>query len=273
MPFIIPNETGGVYDSSKQCEPDQGDFDVLGRTGSGTGVLSGCEVSPNNPLSMTVVVSPGFIRTNNSLPIAIGGGTVPLQTADATHPRFDLICVDTTTGGLVAPTSGDGKGAPAENPVFPPIGSNRVLLAVVFVPAGATQITGQRIIDKRISVPQMYMAGLSRSSSYVHNDNPVSFTTVDFDFPSGFANLNSNQLVVPVTGVYAVSAGIVYSSSSKIMTRVLVNGAPRQVSSLVEGEGSMAGVLLLTINDILTLSSGGGGITITAARLAAARLH
>jgi microcystin-dependent protein len=142
MPFNIPNAADA--EDQTQAQPDSRDFSaMIAAAFSGTGVVSGCAVTPQGTPNMTVAVAAGSVAVTGTT-VAVTGGNVTITTANATNPRFDLICVDNTgTKSAVAGTA-------AASPVFPdPAG--KVVLAAVRVPAAATSINAAKIVDKRLA--------------------------------------------------------------------------------------------------------------------------
>jgi hypothetical protein len=98
-----------------------------------------------------------YIATNYSLGAA---ETHTLSVGDGTNDRWDTVYFDTATQ-----TSGVREGTPAQNPVAPDIQSDEVLLAVVYVPSGATDVPDSDILNWR--------AKFSNEAEEVHyNDTP-----------------------------------------------------------------------------------------------------
>ena len=161
MGFKVPNDPTALVNPATyvvQAQLDQGDFDVLVASHYGTGVLSGCAVTPTNSgVSMNVNVAAGVtvaqsaastVTATNNVTIAAGGGN---------GTRIDLVVV----GGLGVQVL---PGTAAANPDYPTLtfdgngNLTQVVLAAVTVPVNATSITPTNIIDKRVwrrlSTPQ-----------------------------------------------------------------------------------------------------------------------
>jgi len=142
MPFNIPNAADA--EDVTQAQPDSRDFNaMIAAAFAGTGIVSGCAVTAQGTPNMTVAVAAGTVAVNG-VQASVTGGNVTIAAANATNPRFDLICVDNTgTKSAVAGTA-------AAAPVFPdPAG--KVVLAAVRVPAAASAINSQKIVDKRLN--------------------------------------------------------------------------------------------------------------------------
>lgn len=145
MPFTKPNQTAALYPA--QARLFSTDFDVLADGYAGIGVLgTGCAVTAQGSPNMTVAVAAGVIRvgTTNA---TVTGGNVTITTADATNPRIDLV-VSNSSGTLSAVA-----GTAAATPLEPARSASTVVLAQVYVPAGATTITTPQIYDMRILLP------------------------------------------------------------------------------------------------------------------------
>ena len=139
--FNIPNSADAEHVS--QAQPDSRDFSgILVPAFQGTGIITGCAVTPQGSPNMTVAVAAGQIAIGGAA-IAVTGGNVTIVAADGTNARFDLICVDNTGAKSAV------AGVPAPAPVFPdPAG--KVVIAAVRVPAGVASINAAKIVDKRV---------------------------------------------------------------------------------------------------------------------------
>jgi hypothetical protein len=158
MTFTIPNEAdAGV---AAQAGPDKVDFDILSAGAGQNGVVIGCAVTAQGSPDMTVAVAAGSVIVRE-LVASVTAGNVTITTANATNPRFDLICVDS------AGTKSTVAGTAAASPVFPdPAG--KVVLAAVYVPANDTTINANQITDKRVLVvPPRDRRGLSQLSNCI----------------------------------------------------------------------------------------------------------
>jgi hypothetical protein len=98
-----------------------------------------------------------YIATNYTLGAA---ETHTLSAGDGTNDRWDTVYFDTATQ-----TSGVREGTPAQNPVAPDIQNDEALLAVIYVPSGATDVPDSDILNWR--------AKFSNEAEEVHyNDTP-----------------------------------------------------------------------------------------------------
>lgn len=105
----------------------------------GTAVMSGCEVSATGT-SRTVSITAGSVQINGEV-IAVSAGSVTLDTGSM-FDRYDLISVDASGSKIVT------KGATKRKCPTQP--ANTCLLAIVFVPAGATVIATGNVYDARM---------------------------------------------------------------------------------------------------------------------------
>lgn len=142
--FTILNANDATY--GPQAEVDTVDFEALARGIEGNGIVSGCEVTVQS--GTTVSVAAGTVRFGAAT-ASVGAGNIGPLTADATFPRFVLIVV-TSSGGL-----GSIVGTPDASPTFPSMAgfTDRVPVAAVYVPASASSLTADNIVDKRVIVP------------------------------------------------------------------------------------------------------------------------
>jgi len=168
MPFNIPNAADA--EDVTQAQPDSRDFSaMISAAFSGTGVVSGCAVTAQATPNMTVAVAAGTVAINTTT-AAVTGANVTITAANATNPRFDLICV--AAAGVLSAVAGTAAAAP----VFPdPAG--KVVLAAVRVPAAATAINSQKIVDKRLQAVLPTTLGTGSITSGMIADS----TIVDVD--------------------------------------------------------------------------------------------
>lgn len=121
-------------------------------------------VTQNTPAGLSVLVSSGWAaivgttQANMGTYVGFNDGTVTLSinTADATNPRIDLVCMTVNdayyTGSLNNVILQVIAGTPAGSPVAPTLPANSISLATVAVGAGATSIIDANITDTRVLV-------------------------------------------------------------------------------------------------------------------------
>lgn len=112
----------------------------LFRRGKGTAIA---EVTAGSGLSVNVALGRAWIDGARWEVAAVSN--LALATADATHPRFDLVVMEVNSD---IPSYAVVTGTPAAIPAEPSLASNQVALARVRVNAGATTPTS--ISDRRI---------------------------------------------------------------------------------------------------------------------------
>ena len=110
----------------------------------GTAVMSGCEVSATGT-SRTVSITAGSVQINGEV-IAVSAGSATLD-AGSTFDRYDLVSVNASGSKIV--TKGTTK---RKCPTQP---ANTCLLAIVFVPAGATVVTSGNVYDARMDAMRL----------------------------------------------------------------------------------------------------------------------
>lgn len=123
--------------------------------GSAFAVIDGCQVTASST-SMAVDVASGNVRFNgNTVSVSQQTG-VPLDAADSTNPRKDIVFVDST--GTVQTMAGTPEAAQPSGQTHrqtfrpsPPDTANTdaVVLAEVWIPAGAADVADSDISDRR----------------------------------------------------------------------------------------------------------------------------
>jgi len=136
----------------------------------GTAVMSGCEASATGT-SRTVSITAGSVQINGEI-IAVEAGSVTLD-AGSTFDRYDLVSVNASGSKIVT------KGATKRKCPTQP--ANTCLLAIVFVPAGATVIaTGDvydaRLLSQNLAAAAIECAGTIAANSLILSESP--FTIV-----------------------------------------------------------------------------------------------
>lgn len=150
---VIFNDTAAQNNPAileTQARPDYFDSVIGALAETGTGVLSGCAVSPNTNADFNYQSAAGTVLLSWAK-IAVSATTAQAVTAaDATNPRRDLIYV--TQGGVVTYVAGVANATPCP----PTLPLNCVPLAIIDVPANATVLANGTntanayVTDKRI---------------------------------------------------------------------------------------------------------------------------
>ena len=127
----------------------------MARRDSGFHVLSGCDVHQAGTPGLSVVVDSGYISSGFATARkTVSGGTLTVSTPDVSLPRMDVVYVDPNgTVGIYAgtptaispSTETDFKkmASPSPGTTIP----NGVILSLVYVAAGATEILNASILD------------------------------------------------------------------------------------------------------------------------------
>jgi hypothetical protein len=142
MSFTIPNYADAF--NTAQAGPDKVDFDIFTSASGYTGVSTGGAVTFSSALIFNVAAGNGLISGD---PVVWAAGSVTLNAADASNPRFDLVSVKNDS------TLNKTTGTAAVAPVFPAIPASSMILAAIYVPANETTSQSNRIVDKRTSIP------------------------------------------------------------------------------------------------------------------------
>lgn len=127
----------------------------MARRDFGFHVLSGCDVHQAGTPGLSVVVDSGYISSGFATARkTVSGGTLTIATPDVSLPRMDVVYVDTNgtigiyagTPTAISPsTETDFKkmASPSPGTTIP----NGVILSLVYVAAGATEILNASILD------------------------------------------------------------------------------------------------------------------------------
>lgn len=159
MPWTIPDKGEGDNDLQSVLFQEYLNALVAGIAGDNC-VLSGCAVTGG--ADMTPSVAKGAVMSGGVM-FAVPLGDVTIGTADATHPRLDLIVIDSAGAKQVR------AGTAAASPKPPNLASNDVLLAVVYVPAGDTAIATSQITDMRVFPPKPIVIYRQTTALVVNN--------------------------------------------------------------------------------------------------------
>jgi len=123
------------------------------------GVVSGLGVTQSSPPGLSVLVAPGVYRANGVRISKAGSTTVAIPAADPAYPRKDIIVADQTgaisvvSGTPASPSPALQRGPKTAQPRPPDIPAGKVILAEVWVAAGAAQIVNADITDRRVLIP------------------------------------------------------------------------------------------------------------------------
>lgn len=190
MPFTIPDVAAAW--NPIQAGVQSGDLQMMTDAIAGDGLVSGCAVTAQTVPDMTVAVASGNLRIGGSA-VAVTSGNVTI-TANATgNPRLDLICVNSSG------TKSAQAGTAAAAPKYPTIPGSSVVLAAVLVPTGATSITSDSIVDKRIDITHTHDGSEITTGTIVAARLPFIKVTETYDPPS-MINGESITHNVTVTG-------------------------------------------------------------------------
>ena len=137
----------------------------------GNGVLDGLAVSENGAgADMSVDVAAGNCMISGTKYTESSVTNLAISAADATYDRKDLVVYDSSAGDPAVVT-----GTAAATPVPPDIPSSDILLAIVNVAAGVTQITNADITDCVVLLSKPYNSVATK----VFADSPYTTTLTD----------------------------------------------------------------------------------------------
>jgi hypothetical protein len=225
--FTIPDQ--GEGDNDLQSILFQEDLDILAAGVAGIDcVLSGGAITGG--ADMTPAVAKCAVLSNRTL-FAVAAADVTIGTADATHPRIDLIVVNSS--GALAVRAGTAAAAPK-----PPVRTaNDVVLAMVYVPANDTAIGTSQIIDKRV-FPQ-YPLTIYNQTAQRSQNNSTSAVSL---FSNGSGLVIPNGLFLSGRRLRVRTGGNVLHNTTTAMTiTVIINyGATTIFNDVTASYGTTA---------------------------------
>ena len=146
------------------------------------GVLSGLEVTENSTPDMNVIVGSGSAIVNGTLVTKSTSTTVAITAADDTNPRITIITLN-DSGNITAT-----DGTPAANPVPPDLPANNILLALIWVPAGATAIYNSNIYDRRLMTAKIKGVNIDSgviTNTHISDSAAIAESKIAFDVSAG----------------------------------------------------------------------------------------
>lgn len=203
------------------------------------------ECSPTDPPSMAVVVTAGKVNIDGTWK-SYAGGTTSTITAPSSHPRIDLVCLD-STGALTVVT-----GTEAASPSKP---STRGKLPIAFITlaVGQTTITDTDIVDGRAflqtqTVFRDHYSALATASQTV--------ITLPFAYTTG-----THALDVYVDGVLKPESSYTETSSTSVTLGAGLSGGER-ITVYALRASPLESVPLAQVSDTLSGLALGGGIAV-----------
>jgi hypothetical protein len=150
--LTVPNiESGPTFDA--QAITDSTDQAARDGAPAGTGVVSGCGVTPHTGSDMNVAIAAGVVLVAG-VSVTVAAVTSTAVGAASTYDRKDIVVVNSS--GVVSVVAGTPcatagwtlSSAPAAPPVKPAIPSSSVLLGEIYVAHATTAIATGNILDK-----------------------------------------------------------------------------------------------------------------------------
>jgi hypothetical protein len=194
--FTVPNEPTAAFHAQSRIFAQDVQILVAAYHGNGVQSGSGCVVTAQASPNMTVHVSACTIVREGST-VAVSAGDPAITAANSTNPRLDIISA-TNAGALIVTA-----GTPASSPLPPTIpqsgGVDNIVLAFVYVPAGATAIGSAQITDKRVPVNAPGGGGgAPTSATYITQtpDGTLSAEQALSALASGYAKVTTGTGVV-----------------------------------------------------------------------------
>ncbi len=150
MGYTIPDAANAAY--AYQAGMDSVDLTIITAGMSRNGVQSGGTVTWSSGMQLAVAAGVAQIASQH---VAFSAATPTVTAADPSNPRFDLVCVNTSAVVSMA------TGTAASFPTFPSIPSNSIVLASVYVPAAASALSANALIDKRVMLSAINVYNVS----------------------------------------------------------------------------------------------------------------
>ena len=161
MPLVIPGlafVTHGTNGYDAQTVPDPTDVAALQGVGTGTGVVTGCALTPQGTPNMTGQLSAGWVMVNGLFYQVSAVNPVTFATASTTD-RKDIVIYTVGTGvvvtqGTVCGTAGwtralTGTALPPEKAALP---ANSALLWESTINSSTTSVNTINFVDKRAPI-------------------------------------------------------------------------------------------------------------------------
>ena len=133
-----------------------------------SGVLSGLEVVPTDPPSMDVIVKAGSAKVFGTSVSKASDTQISIPAADPSYPRKDFVIlksdgtIEVVSGSPAAVEPSGRTGIYTRRPAPPDIPDDCIILAEIWVPAGASAISSDDITDRRILIkipaPKLHIA-------------------------------------------------------------------------------------------------------------------
>ncbi len=139
------------------------------------GVLEGLEIYERTPPDMVLNSSPGQCYVDNETYIQTSLNTVTIATADATHPRLDIVFYDTSLQDTK-----DLAGTASATPVPPDLPAGDILLALIEVPPASTTIENCHIKDERIFIKPTGLKYEASDNLLLSDDSENSHNTASY---------------------------------------------------------------------------------------------
>jgi hypothetical protein len=150
-------------------------------------------------------------------------GKVPLTiaAANASNPRIDVVGIQVSDSQYSGSTNSWAltvvTGTAAASPVVPTFPANFLPLALVWVPAAASNIVAADIVDLRVSYNRNpYRARAYNTAAQALPPNAATtivYNTIEYD-PAGSINLSAGTFTAPVSGLYAAGGAVNVSITS-----------------------------------------------------------
>jgi hypothetical protein len=151
--------------NKEQATLGSNDLEMMNLAHQRTGVIQGCEVTARGDQSVNVAAGNVVIA---GTPVSVlQQDDVPIDPADDTYGRFDLISINSSGTAIVT------TGTPAAVPSIPNLQANTVPIATLFVEIGDDVHWSYQVNDKRIYIGDIALNHLVDVDAPTPSDNDV----------------------------------------------------------------------------------------------------
>jgi len=197
-------------------------FNELVKAIGGDGVISGLEVTAAGGMDLNVSAGEAIIGGTR---VSFSATTVTISAADPLYPRKDIVVaksdgtIEVVQGTPDSPLPGDRTGVFTVTPRPPDPPSNSIVLAEIWVPAGATEITSGDITDRRIFVaPSEYATGKIYADQIAEKTPGAGITLLNVSKHQGGIQTDSISELTSGAGI-DIGAGSLYVNQSLKLIR------------------------------------------------------
>jgi hypothetical protein len=228
----------------------------------GTAVMSGCAPSATGA-DRVVTVTAGSVQIGGAT-VAVAGGTVTLDAGGETD-RYDLVTVD-AAGGLAVTKGTVERKCPTQP-------ANTCLLAIVFVPAGATVIATGDVYDARMLSQNLAAAAIECAGTIAATKFDCATYVLSARGGVCYRDNSTMSIIGPGSSVVKTASACPANRSGEVLVRynaypyaasgawgrLLKNGSPIAGSQISDHSAAYDLPVLVAPGDVIALEIGHEG--------------